>query len=246
MTQPCDGPVGFRKGAREEIKRGADFIKINSSCSDGDRIGVWNRQEMTNEEIAAVCDEAHMWGIKVAAHTVGGDSLYNTIVEGVDTVEHAHFTDERIIEAMVARGTFYVPTLLVNERNFEFTPEEQGVSPSSWRWLLASREAKWKTLAAARKAGVRICCGTDAGYMIPHGPMNWRELDLLAKGGLTTMEAIVAATATNHALLDIEAGRLVPGLLADMLIVDGDPLADLSILADPARLHVFKGGVAVH
>jgi imidazolonepropionase-like amidohydrolase len=237
MTQPCDGPVGFRKGAREEI---------NSSCSDGDRIGVWNRQEMTNEEIAAVCDEAHMWGLRVAAHTVGGDSLYNTIVNGVDTVEHAHFTDERIIEAMVARGTFYVPTLLVNERNFEFTPEEQGVSPSSWRWLNASREAKWKTIAAARKAGVKICCGTDAGYMIPHGPMNWRELDLLHEGGLTSMEAIVAATATNHDLLGIEAGRLAPGKLADMLVVDGDPLADLSILADPARLHVFKGGVAVH
>jgi imidazolonepropionase-like amidohydrolase len=246
LTQPCDGPTGFRTGARHEIKRGADFIKINSSCSDGDRIGVWNRQEMTNEEIAAVCDEAHMWGIKVAAHTVGGESLLNTIVHGADTVEHAHFTDERIIAEMVKRGTYYVPTLLVNERNFEFTPEEQGATPSSWRWLNASREAKWKTLAAARKAGVRICCGTDAGYMIPHGPMNWRELALLVKGGLTPMEAIVAATATNHDLLEIEAGRLLPGKLADVLIVDGDPLGDITILGNPDKLTVYKGGERVH
>lgn len=242
LTLPCDGPTGFRLGARTEIKRGAHFIKINSSCSDGRRVGVWNRQEMTNEEIAAVCDEAHMWGMKVAAHTVGGDSLYNTIIHGADTVEHAHFTDERIIEAMVKRGTFYVPTLLVNERNFEFTPEEQGATPTSWRWLVASREAKWKTVPAARAAGVRICCGTDAGFMLPHGPMNWRELQLLVQGGLTPMEAIVAATATNHDLLEIDAGRLLPGKLADVLIVDGDPTADITLLGQGNRLTVYKGG----
>lgn len=245
LEQVCDGPVGFRRGAREEIKRGADFIKINSSCSDGRRIGVWNRQEMTNEEIAAACDEAHLWGKKVAAHTAGGDSLYNTILHGADCVEHAHFTDERIIELMVKRGTYYVPTLLVNERNFEFTPEEQGVGPDSWRWLIASREAKWKTLAAARKAGVNICCGTDAGYMLPHGPMNWREIALLHQGGLTAMEALVAATATNHELLEIEAGRLKPGCHADILVIDGDPLADLAILSRQEKLKVFKGGVEV-
>ncbi len=197
---------------------------------------------MTNEEIAAACDEAHMWGLKVAAHTVGGESLLNTIIHGADTVEHAHFTDERIIGEMVKRGTYYVPTLLVNERNFEFTPEEQGATPSSWRWLNASREAKWKTVAAARAAGVKICCGTDAGYMIPHGPMNWREIALLAKGGLTPLEAITAATATNHDLLGIDAGRLLPGKLADILIVAGDPLKDLAILGVPEALTVFKGG----
>jgi imidazolonepropionase-like amidohydrolase len=243
MTLPCDGPNGFRLGVRTEIKRGADFIKINSSCSAGERPGVWNRQEMTNEEIATACEEAHLWGVKVAAHTVGGDSLYNTILHGVDTVEHAHFTDERIIGLMVERGTFYIPTLLVNERNFAFTPEEQGVDPVAWRWLNASREAKWETLAAARKAGVRICCGTDAGYMIPHGPMNWRELQLLVEGGLSPMEAIVAATATNHDLLEIDTGRVQAGRLADILLVDGDPLQDIGILSDPAKLRVFKGGV---
>lgn len=245
MTLPCDGPNGFRLGVRTEIKRGAHFIKINSSCSAGERPGVWNRQEMTNEEIATACEEAHLWGVRVAAHTVGGESLYNTIRHWVDTVEHAHFTDERIIGLMVERGTFYVPTLLVNERNFDFTPEEQGVDPMAWRWLNASREAKWVTLGAARKAGVRICCGTDAGYMIPHGTMNWRELQLLVQGGMNSMEAIVAATATNHDLLEIDAGRLQAGRLADIVLIDGDPLQDITVLGDPARLRVFKGGVEV-
>jgi imidazolonepropionase-like amidohydrolase len=138
-----------------------------------------------------------------------------------------------------------VPTLLVNERNFDFTPEEQGASPQSWRWLTASREAKWRSLEAARAAGVKICAGTDAGYMIPHGPMNWREVQLLVQGGLTPLEAITAATSTNHALLGIEAGRLRPGLLADLLLVDGDPLADISVLGLRDRLTVFKGGAQV-
>jgi imidazolonepropionase-like amidohydrolase len=146
---------------------------------------------------------------------------------------------------MVERGTFYVPTLLVNERNFEFSPEEQGVDETSWRWLNAAREAKWKTLAAARAAGVKICCGTDAGYMIPHGSMNWRELQLLIQGGLSPMEAIIAATATNHDLLDIDAGRLQAGRLADVVIVNGDPLADIACLAAPDRLRVFKDGMEV-
>ena len=81
--------------------------------------------------------------------------------------------------------------------------------------------------------------------MIPHGPMQWRELQLLVQGGLTPMQAIVAATATNHDLLGIEAGRLKPGRLADMLIVDGDPTRDISLLGQAARLTVFKGGELV-
>jgi imidazolonepropionase-like amidohydrolase len=89
---------------------------------------------------------------------------------------------------------------------------------------------------------LRICCGTDAGCMIPHGPMNWRELQLV-QGGLAPMEAIVAATATNHDLLEIDAGRLQAGRLADILLVDGNPLQDVAVLSDPARLRVLKGGV---
>ncbi|WP_210485652.1 metal-dependent hydrolase family protein [Microvirga antarctica] len=245
LTHPCDGADGFRRGVRAMAKRGADFIKINSSTSTHGRPGQYCQQEMSDAEIAAVCDEAHMQGLTVAAHTSGEDPLAATIINGVDCVEHAHFTDDRIIDLMVERGTYFVPTLLVNERNFDFSPEAQGVSPKHWDWLLASREAKWITLEKARRAGVKICCGTDAGFMIPHGPMSWREIALLISGGLSAMEALIAATATNADCLAIDAGRLMPGRLADILVIEGDPLSDIACLADPANLTVFKGGECV-
>ncbi|CAH1654683.1 MULTISPECIES: amidohydrolase family protein [unclassified Chelatococcus] len=242
LTHPCDGPDGFRRGVREEIKRGADFIKLNTNAAIHGRPDRFCRLEMAEDEIKAACDEAHEQGLKVASHTLGEQPLAATIVNGVDCVEHAHFTDDRIIELMVRQGTFLVPTLLVNERNFDFTPEAQGISQRHWEWLLASREAKWATLAKARAAGVRIGCGTDAGFMIPHGSMSWREIALLAEGGLTPLEAITAATATNAELLDLDAGRLEKGRLADILIVAGNPLDDLSLLGNPANLRVIKGG----
>ncbi|MGV3650002.1 MAG: amidohydrolase family protein [Devosia sp.] len=245
MTAPCDGPDGFRRGVREQIKRGADFIKINSSTSSTRTPGVYGRLEMSPDEIRAVCDEAHQCEVKVASHTVGGTPVAETIRNGVDCVEHAHFTDEETIALMVENGTYFVPTLLVNERNFDFTREELGVPVPNWAWLQASREAKWETLARARAAGVRICSGSDAGFMITHGADNWGEIALLVKGGLTEMDAIIAATATNADLLEIEAGRIAPGKLADILLVDGDPLADIAILRQQAALTVYLGGEKV-
>lgn len=224
------------------MKRGADFIKLNTNAPTYGGPGHWCRKEMSDDEIRAACAEAHMQGLRMAAHTLGEAPLAATILNGVDCVEHAHFTDDHIVELMAERGTWFVPTLLVNERNFDFSPEEQGVSPRHWRWLLASREAKWETLIRARKAGVKICCGTDAGFQIPHGSMSWRELELLIQGGLTPMEALVTATANNADLLEIEAGRIAKGRLADLVLVDGDPLKNIAVLSQPARLRVFKGG----
>lgn len=243
LTHPCDGADGFRRGVRSEIKRGADFIKLNT-CTSTTRVpGRYCQQEMTDEEIRAACDEAHMNGRLVSAHTTGEDPLRATILNGVDCVEHAHFTDDSLVDLMAEQGTIFVPTLLVNERNFEIGQESLGVSPGHWEWLLASRDAKWATLERARKSGVKICAGTDAGYMIPHGSMNWREIALLVQGGLSSMEALVAATANNADLLQLEVGRLQSGYLADFLVVDGNPLDDIHVLADPAKIWVFKGGV---
>lgn len=242
LTAPCDGPEGFRRGVRDQLKRGADFIKLNTGTSTHRVPGVHGRLEMSAEEIRTACEEAHRNEVHVAAHCVAGDAIAVSVENGVDCIEHAHFTDQAIIDLMAERGTYFVPTLLVNERNFEIDRSDIHIAERHWQWLEQSREAKWRTLAAARQTGVRICAGSDAGFMLPHGPMNWREIALLVEGGLTPLEAICAATATNADLLDIPAGRIVAGRLADLVLVDGDPLSDIAVLGEPDRLTVYLGG----
>jgi imidazolonepropionase-like amidohydrolase len=245
MTCPCDGPLGFVKGVREQVKRGADFIKINACVSSIRDLQHPYRQEMTDEELEAACREAAVLERDVAAHTSGGSGLTAAVRAGVCTVEHGHWLEEATADLMADRGVFYVPTLLVNERNFDFTREEMGASEASWHWLQLAREAKWPSLARARASGVRIAVGSDAGFMLPHGAMNAREIELLVQGGLSPLEAITAATKTGAELLRLEAGVIAPGRLADLLLVDGNPAEDIRILQDPARLRVLKDGIEI-
>lgn len=246
MTLPCDGPEAFRRGVREQVKRGADFIKINLCVGSRRDLSTPYRQEMIDAEIEAAIDEAHRLEKKVAAHSSGGPAIARAVEMGLDTVEHGHWLDERTAELMAERGAFYVPTLLVNERNFDFTPEEMGVNQKAWAWLEKAREDKWASLERVRRVGVRIGCGTDAGFMLPHGSMNARELELLVRGGLTPMEAIVAATKTNAELMELgEAGVLEVGKIADLLLVAGNPLEDIRVFQRQEKLRVFKGGVEV-
>lgn len=246
MTLPCNGPDAFRHGVREQVKRGVDFIKINLCVGSRRDLTTPYRQEMTDEEIFAAIDEAHRLERKVAAHTSGGPAITKAVQMGLDTVEHGHWVDEETADLMAEKGAYYIPTLLVNERNFDFTPEQMGASKQAWAWLEKSREDKWRSLELVRKAGVKIGCGTDAGFMLPHGEMNAKELELLVKGGLTPLEAITAATKTNAELMELsDVGVLEMGKVADLLLVTGNPLEDIRIFQDQAKLRVFKEGTEV-
>ena len=243
MTCPCDGPEGFVRGVREQVKRGADFIKINACVSSTRDPEHPYRQEMSDGELKAACDEAESWERDVGAHTSGGPGLTAAVRAGIRTVEHGHWLDREAVDLMAERGTFYVPTLLVNERNFDFSAEEMGASAGSWRWLELARTAKWPSLALAHDAGVKVATGSDAGFMLPHGEMNAREIELLVEGGFSPLEALTAATATGAELLRLDAGEIAAGRLADLVVVDGDPTIDVGILQDRHRLRVFKGGI---
>ena len=242
LNAPCDGPEAFRQGVREQVKRGADCIKINLCGGSLRDTKAPYKQEMTDEEVIAAIDEAHRLEKRVAAHTSGGPSVNMAVAAGLDSVEHGHWIDEACADLMAERGSFYVPTLLVNERNYEIGREALGGSDAGWAWLDRAREDKWGSLERVRKAGVKVVMGTDAGFMLPHGSMTARELEMLVQGGLTPLEAITAATANAAELLDIDAGVLRAGAIADLLLVPGDPSVDIRALQNLSELRVWRAG----
>lgn len=246
MTAPCDEPEGFRKGVRAQLKRGADLIKLNTWVSRHDSPDVFWRREMTDAEIAAACDEAHAQGVHVAAHVYGPEGVAASVRNGVDSIEHGHWLDEPTVALMEKHGTTYVPTLTVNDQHAKMALSDPTLPERFKRWHRASSEAKWRSLDLVRRAGIRVCTGTDSGFQIENGKWGVHELELLVRGGFSQLEAITCATANCADLLGIEAGRLQPGKLADLVLVDGDPLTDLKVLSDRKRLRVFKDGEEIH
>lgn len=193
----CDTPEGFRQAVRQHVKMGVDLIKINSDGGSLKDPAAPYRQEMTFDEMKAACDEAHRFGLRVAAHTAGGPPVEEALLAGVDTVEHGHWMTDKAIDFMVANNRYYVPTLIVNSRNFDYDAQTLGVSAEGWRWLSLAYEAKWESLARAQRAGVKIAAGSDAGFLVDHGE-NAAELAELVKGGFTPMQAIQSATSVDR------------------------------------------------
>lgn len=244
MNAACEGPVGFRAGVRAQLKRGADFIKLNP-CVGNRRDDRLYRFEMTVDEIRAACDEAHEQGVRVGAHTSGGPPLRAAIEGGCDTVEHAHWIDDATLELMAEKGTWLVPTLAVNEASSTYVLGNPDADARTRRWAEESETAKWDRLTRARRIGVNIAAGSDAGFFLPHGAGNGREYELFVEGGYSALEAITVATANGADLMGLDAGRLAAGKLADILLVRGNPADDITLLRSPANLAVWKGGMHV-
>ena len=118
-------------------------------------------------------------------------------------------------------------------------------SEKNWQWLDLSREAKWLSLEKALKANINIALGTDAGFMLPHGSMNYRELEYLIKGGFSNMQAIRSATQVGGKLLGMNVGTLEIGQQADILVVNGNPLDDIKVLSNKKNIKVFKSGILI-
>lgn len=242
-TGVADGPWAMREAVRTQVKLGADLIKLNVCGGRFHPTEPWF-QEMTFEEMQAACDEAHKLGRRVAAHTSGGPAITDYLRAGGDSVEHGHWLTDEQLDIMAERGAFYVPTLIVNSRNVELGQEATGVYGAAWDWLTKVYEDKWDTLRRAKERGVKIAAGSDAGFLVDHGECAC-ELAELVRGGFTPLEAITAATATAADCMGWadRLGTLTPGKLADLVVVDGDPLADITVLQREACiLTVVKGG----
>jgi len=238
MYHEADGPDELRKAVREQVRAGADVVKVMVTGALTVAEEDVNPAQLRRDEVEALADEAHRLGVPVAAHAEGAAGIRIAVEAGADTIEHGEmgFEVPDVLAAMAARGTVLVPTLCV----FDAVADPDGRFPD-WMQERARglRESALKTVELARREGVEIAMGADAG---PHGA-NARELVLLADAGLGAMEAIVAATsrAARVCGLAAEVGTIEAGKRADLLAVDGDPLADPRVLLGPLRLVLKEG-----
>lgn len=226
----CTGPEQCAARVREFSKRGADVIKITATGGVLSQQGRGLGQHFTDPELKAIADTAHSLGLRVAAHAHGARGVEASARAGIDTADHGTFADAAAIKAMKASGMAMVPTLMalegVNKRLGKgiYTPTVEKKA----REAVAQRG---KALKAAHEAGVPIAFGTDAG-VFEHG-INAGEFALMTTlGGMSARAALQSATTVAAKYLDMEdeIGRIAPGLSADMIAVDGDPLADVRTL----------------
>jgi imidazolonepropionase-like amidohydrolase len=222
----ADGPEALRAKVRDNIKYGADVIKV---CATGGVLSLnadVDSPQLTQAELDAIVDEAHARKRKVAAHAHGAEGAKRAIRAGVDSVEHGSFLDDEALELMKRKGTFYVPTAMAL-RGVRERFEKGLLAPPQVPKFQAAEAAAKRTLLKAVASGVRIAFGTDAG-VFPHG-RNAGEFALLVEGGMSRADALRAATTVNAELLGVSdrLGSLEPGKLADVIAVPGDPLQDI-------------------
>lgn len=235
------GPYEMMKAVRENIAAGADQIKLYASTGGSQTLTGY--QTLTYEEIKAAVDIAHAFGKKVVLHSYGPAGAKAGAMAGVDNIEHALDMDDETLAMMKAKGIVYVPTIdhnrfyNDNKEQFEF---RKGVGPEYEAFIARNIE----TTRRAFKAGVKIGMGSDALYSM-HG-QNTRELGALVKAGLTPAQALASATTVGAALLGKEKvlGAIAPGYFADIVAVEGDPLADVNVTITKVRW-VMKGGAVV-
>jgi imidazolonepropionase-like amidohydrolase len=250
LNNIVDSPDEARKATRYQIKMGVDFIKIMATLSEYVRkFGGTCSQELTYETMKAICEVAHWAGRKVGAHCHGGQGVTDAIKAGVDSFEHGRFITDEQLEMMAEGGRYLVPTLAPEGRAMEYGREAVGtVKDEDWEWKLRANGAMYDTVARAHRLGVKVAAGSDAAMpFVRHGESAY-ELELLVRAGMTPMEAIVAATKVGSEVLDMaeEIGTVEAGKYADLVVVDGDPLADIKILQDLNRVKkVIKGGKVV-
>ncbi|NOK13218.1 metal-dependent hydrolase family protein [Corallococcus exercitus] len=224
----ADGPDALRAKVRENVKYGADVIKV---CATGGVMSLNadpDAPQLTQAELDAVVDEAHAHRRKVAAHAHGAEGAKRAIRAGVDSIEHGTLMDDEGVALMKQKGTWYVPTALAFFGVKELA--EQGkLTPDTVAKLRAVDKRREHVLRKAISLGVRIAFGTDAG-VFEHG-RNAQEFALLVEAGLTPAEALRTATVNAAELLGVadRLGTLEPGKLADVVAVPGDPLKDIRV-----------------
>lgn len=242
----ADDPTEGRKAVRLNLRFDVDFIKINATLTEHvRRYQGYCAPEMTKETMAAIIEEAHWHGRKVTAHCYGGDGATWAIEAGIDGIEHGFYLTDEHLAMMAERGTVLCPTLSVVGRFREMGQKALPANaPHLEAWRKKAVANAWNTTRRAKEAGVTIICGTDAAMpYIRHGEAAY-ELEMLVEAGLTPAEALHAATGRAADALAFDGvGYVREGAFADLVLVDGDPTENVSVLRDLQRVPlVIKGG----
>ena len=239
-----NGPYDAYTAVRQRYKDGADGIKLTvtggvlSVAKSGDN------PQFTEEEVIAVVNAAKDYGMWVAVHAHGSEGMKRAVIAGVNSVEHGTFMTEEVMDLMVNKGTYYVPTISAGE----FVAEKAKINnyfPEIVRPKAASVGPQiGNTFNKAYKRGVKIAFGTDAGVQ-PHGT-NWKEFVYMVKFGMPPMETIQSATINTAKLLKIDSilGSIEVGKMADIIAIDGNPIEDINTMENV--VFVMKEGELIN
>jgi imidazolonepropionase-like amidohydrolase len=232
----ADGPDACRRAARDQLKAGADFLKAMASHDPYPMPGPeQTRPEMSLQEIRAVFDEAHRWGKKAACHVMGSIAITNVLDAGADVIDHGIYLTDALAERMARQGTYYSPTLSAYCRQTMSPRFQRGDEWARSHSVLV--EPHLRAIRAAVRAGVKVATGTDSTGVYAE------EVELMREAGMAAMDSLLACTRYAAEALGMadRIGTVVEGKLADLVVLDGDPLADPYALE---RVHmVVKDGV---
>lgn len=241
----CDGADDCRRATRAAIKYGADVIKVHVTGGVLDPSDAGTEQQFTDEELTAIADAAHSMGRKVTTHAHGKGGIDAAVRAGYDSIEHGMWADEESLQLMKQRGTYLIPTVWPITWVGD-TPEKvlrgpmKDINPASLNKLLKLGDQPKKLVRMAIEIGTPIALGTDSG-IAPHGT-NAQEMVEYVEAGMTPVEALKTATvnAADAAGLK-DRGTLAPGMVADVIALDGDPTADINAVSSVS--FVMRDGI---
>lgn len=245
LGREADGESEVRKAVREQLKAGADIIKVMASGGNLTPGSIPGAAQFSVDEIRAACEEAHKAGKRTTTHAHSIEAITNALRGGIDCIEHANYADRATMEMLCDHGSYYVPTL--------FGPwicaeegKEKGLEQAVVDKCRRATQYHRRAYEYALEVGVKIAAGTDSGTpFCEHGSSLVKELQLMTEYGMTPMQAIVSATRNGADCLGILEyyGTLETGKAADFIIVSEDPLQNVGALS--ALQGVYKNGKKV-
>ncbi len=248
IGREADGPDEIRRAVREQTRAGADQAKFMATGGVLTEIGKPGQVQLTEEELNVGIDEAHRAGLKTSTHAKGLEGIKNAVRAGIDTIEHGDMLDDEVIEQIIKKGIYVVPTLTAGA-NIIAEGTEGGVP----EWAVEKAKRTWperlEILRKAKNAGIRIGYGTDAGTPFNYHGKNAAEfIHLMNEVGFSSIEVLTLATSVNADMIGLgdTIGRLAKSYAADFIVVKGDPISDPTMLIDLSNVKsVYQNGTKV-